>query len=272
MPLPLYYVAAGLLGLVFGSFANVVIWRFPRGESIVAPPSRCPKCDTLISWRDNVPVLGWVLLGGKCRSCREPISVRYPLVEALSGALWLAAALVFGYSLTAVFAAAFFYLLLILAFIDLDTMRLPNPIVGLLFGIGLVGSGISQFTGVRAVPLLPHGGILASPLAASIAGALASAGFALMIALIYAGVRKAQGFGMGDVKLLAAIGVFLGLYGLMTLFFASLVGAIVGIAASRGESGSLVRRYPFGPFLAAAAVLVTFIGPPLWYWYIGLAI
>jgi leader peptidase (prepilin peptidase)/N-methyltransferase len=259
------------LGLSFGSFANVVIWRFPRGESLSTPPSHCPQCDTPIGWRDNVPVLSWLLLKGRCRSCAKPIPVRYPLVEAFSGMLWLAAALNWGVTIQAAFAAAFFYLLLILSFIDLDTMRLPNPLVGLLALIGIVGSLIAQLAGVAAVPLVGFSGWLASPLLASAVGALVSGGLSLLIALVYSGIRKTSGFGMGDVKLLGVIGVFLGPYGLMTLFFASLVGAIAGIVAARRSGESLTRRSPFGPFLAAGAVLVSFIGPAVWTWYAGIA-
>lgn len=271
VPLSAFAVLMTVLGLAFGSFANVVIWRFPRGESLSSPPSHCPQCDTPISGRDNIPVVSWLLLRGQCRSCGKPIPVRYPLVEALSGALWLAAALTWGVTVQAGFAAAFFYLLLVLSFIDLDTMRLPNPLVGLLAAIGLAGSIFSQLTGLAAVPLVDLGGWLASPLLASIVGALVSGGFSLAIALAYAAIRKSSGFGMGDVKLLGAIGIFLGPYGLMTLFFASLVGAVVGIVAARRSGGSMTSRYPFGPFLAAGAVLVALVGPSVWAWYTGVA-
>jgi leader peptidase (prepilin peptidase)/N-methyltransferase len=266
-----FLALAATLGLAFGSFANVVIWRFPRGESLSHPSSHCPRCETPIRWHDNVPVLGWLLLRGRCRSCAEPISPRYPAVELLSGLLWAAAALAFGFGARAVFAAAFFYLLLILSFIDLDTMRLPNPIVGLLAVLGLIGSALAQFSPVDAVPLVGFGGLLASPLLASIVGAVVSAGVALSIALAYSAVRKADGFGMGDVKLLGAIGIFLGPYGLMTLFFGSLAGAIAGVIVAARNGGSVTAKYPFGPFLAAGAVVATLAGPTIWGWYLGAA-
>jgi leader peptidase (prepilin peptidase)/N-methyltransferase len=271
IPFVAFAVLMTVLGLAFGSFANVVIWRFPRGESLNSPPSHCPACDTPIRWYDNVPVLSWILLRGKCRACGSRISPRYPAVELLGGLLWLAAALEFGVSARAAAAAAFFYLLLILAFIDLDTMRLPNPIVGLLAAIGLAGSAIGQVSGLDVVPLVDLGGWLSNPLVGSLVGAVVSGGIALAIAAAYSAVRKSSGFGMGDVKLLFAIGLFLGPYGLMVLFFGSLVGAIVGIAVASRPGGSLTSRYPFGPFLAAAAVIVALVGPDVWAWYLGLA-
>lgn len=271
MPTAAFAVLMTILGLAFGSFANVVIWRFPRGESLSHPPSHCPNCDTPIAWRDNVPVIAWLRLRGRCRSCGSPIHVRYPTVELLGGLLWLTAALVFGFSMRAVFAAAFYYLLLILAFIDLDTMRLPNPLVALLAGIGALGALLSQILGgAWMVPLIDFGGWLGQPLVASAVGLVVSAGLALAIAMAYSAVRKASGFGMGDVKLLAAIGIFLGPYGLLTLFFGSLAGAVVGIVIASRSEGSLTSRYPFGPFLAAAAVLVSVVGPGVVAWYLGL--
>jgi len=260
-----------VLGLVFGSFANVVIWRFPRGESLSTPGSHCPLCDAPIAWYDNIPVVSWLLLRRRCRSCHASISARYPGVELLSGGLWLVAAVVYGVSVQSAFAAAFFYLLMILSFIDLDTMRLPNPLVGLVAAIGAVGAMVAQFGGVAAVPLTPTGA-LASPLAAAAIGAAASAGLSLAIAAAYAGVRKAEGFGMGDVKLLGAIGLFLGLYGPMVLFFGSILGAVGGIVEARVRNKSLKSRIPFGPYLAIAAVVVAVWGASAWSWYMGIAL
>lgn len=264
--------ALGLLGLAFGSFANVVIWRFPRGESLSSPPSRCPRCETPIRWHDNVPVLGWLILRGKCRDCSEPISVRYPLVEALCGALWVLAGLVWGQTPQTLFAIVFFYLLMILAFIDLDTMRLPNPLVGIMFGVGVVGVTLSQVLRIPNLPLTPlPSGLLGTPMAAAIAGSLAAGGVSLGIAAAYSGVRKTQAFGMGDVKLLAAMGPFLGLYAVAVLFVGSVFGAVAGlVVASRSDKG-MAAKFPFGPFLAIAAILVGTIGPQAWAWYLAFA-
>ena len=260
------FIAFLVLGLIFGSFANVVIWRFPRGESLAHPASRCPSCDTPIAWRDNVPVLSWVLLGGRCRSCRTAISARYPAVEVSSGALWVLAWVLWGVSLRTAFGISFFYLLLILAVIDMDTFRLPNPIVGTLGVIGALGVIVSVATGEVAVPLIENG----SPVAFALWGALGSAGLALFIALVYTVARKREGFGMGDVKLLAVMGLFLGLYGVLVLFVASVVGAIVGVWQGVRSDTGLSGKMPFGPYLAAAAVLVAVWGPAIWLWYAGL--
>jgi leader peptidase (prepilin peptidase)/N-methyltransferase len=259
-----------LFGLLFGSFANVVIWRFPRGESLSYPGSHCPVCDAPLGWRDNIPVASWLLLRGKCRACGVPISRRYPLVELISGALWLLAWVLFGFTVQTAFAIAFFYLLLILSAIDLDTYRLPNPLVALLAGIGLAGSVFSAFTGVVAVPLLPGGRLLGYPLAASLVGAVLASGVAWGIAALYASARKREGFGMGDVKLLAAMGIFLGPYAVLVLFVGSVLGAAYGIAQARRSDEGMSAKIPFGPFLAGGALLVTAFGPAVWAWYVGL--
>lgn len=268
-----WLAALMLFGLAFGSFGNVVIWRLPRGESLSTPPSHCPKCETPIAWYDNVPLLGWLALRGKCRACGAPISLRYPGVELSSGILWVLAGIRFGQTPAALAAAAFLYLLLLLTLIDWDTMHLPNGLVGVLFGIGLAGALASQFTAVRVTPLLEWdaGGPLANPLVHALVGSLAGAGIVLALSLVYALIRKTQGMGMGDVKLLAAMGAFLGVYSLMALFLGTVVGAVYGVASGMrsGEGGS--HKFPFGPFLAAGGAITLFVGPALWSWYARLA-
>ncbi|MDZ4169140.1 MAG: prepilin peptidase [Coriobacteriia bacterium] len=262
---------AFVLGLVFGSFANVVIWRYPRGESLSFPPSRCPACEHPIAWYDNVPVLSWLVLRGRCRGCGGRISARYPVVELSSGLLWLLALVLYGPTLRTLFAIAFFYLLLILAMIDLDTYRLPNALVGLLAGVGVAGVITSFVAGTSALPLLLAAeGPLSSPVLFAVLGAVAASGLSLGIALVYERTRKREGFGMGDVKLLAAMGPFLGLYTLLVLFAASVIGAFVGVAAARRSPDGLAARVPFGPFLALGAVIVTVFGPAAWDWYASL--
>jgi leader peptidase (prepilin peptidase)/N-methyltransferase len=255
------YVASFLFGLVFGSFGNVVIWRLPRGESLSVPASHCPQCETPIAWYDNIPIVSWLVLLGRCRACGEPISVRYPAVELASGLLWLAAAVRFGFSTQTVVAIVFFYVLLLLAFIDLDTMRLPNSLVGLLAIVGILGVADSQFSGSPLLPLLSAGrGWLGEPALAAALGVLLSAGTMFLIAFVYAKVRGLKGFGAGDIKLLAVIGLFLGPYGLLVMFIASIGGAIWGIAASRHAEEGIRHKFPFGPFLALAAVIVALGG------------
>lgn len=273
----IYLVMLGAFGLVFGSFANVVIYRFPRGESVVSPGSRCPGCGHDIRWYDNLPVLSWVLLRARCRDCGEPISARYPMVEALSGVLWVAAGVRFGVGAQAGAAIFLSYLLLILAFIDLDTMRLPNPLVLALYTGGLVFALIAEFGGVNVVPLvgLAARGPLSQPTVAALVGVALGAVPSLAIAGLYGALRGRAGLGMGDVKLLGAMGPFLSSYVLLAFFGGSLLGSLIGIplmAAARksGEKGAGGKMIPFGPFLALAGVLTVYGGPPLVSWYLGL--
>jgi leader peptidase (prepilin peptidase)/N-methyltransferase len=272
----LFLLALIALGLVWGSFANVVIHRFPRGESVVRPASKCPGCGHEIRWYDNVPVLSWFLLRGACRDCGEPISARYPLVEALGGALWLAAGLRFGMSGKTLVAILFFHVLLVLTFIDLDTMRLPNPIVLALFGVGVVAVAMSVVTPWEFAPLVGSGGrgVLAEPLGSAAIGIGLGVLPSLGIALVYGAVRGRSGLGMGDVKLLGAMGPFLGPFTLFAFFGGSVLGTLVGIpvmarARARGaEAGT--AKIPFGPFIAVAAVVAVLVGPSLVSWYAGL--
>lgn len=261
-------LVAGLYGLIFGSFANVVIWRYPRGESLIRPGSHCPDCSTAIPWYDNIPVASWVLLRGRCRNCGGRISVRYPMVELLSGALWALAVLAFGFSVRAGFAIALYYLLLLLSGIDLVTFRLPNALLAAGAVIALGGTALSSITAVQAVPLLQTPGPAWKQ---ALLGAVLCAGTALAIALLYKALRSVEGFGMGDVKLLGVIGLFLGPHGLMTLFLASVVGAVYGVIVSRKHQDGMKARIPFGPFLAGSAVLVSVFGPQAWSAYMRLA-
>lgn len=265
----LFLGAMFVFGLAFGSFANVIIWRSPRGESLSSPPSHCPACDRPIRWRDNIPVLSWLLLRGRCRDCGAPISPRYPAIELLTALLWLACGVRFGFGAQAFVAAFMCYLLLILSAIDLDVLRLPNALVAILGLVGLVAVAINQFLGIPGAPLTPATGALSAPLAAAVVGGVAASGISLGIAMAYQGVRGRAGFGMGDVKLLLALGPYLGIYNIGVLFLGSIIGAVWGIlAASRSKEG-LSAKIPFGPSLAAAAVVLAFAGPSLWGWYAG---
>lgn len=271
-PSPLVLVAFALCGLLFGSFGNVLIWRVPRGESIASPGSHCPGCSAPIAWYDNVPVASWLLLRGRCRSCGTRIAIRYPLVELASAALFVVAAIAFGPGVRAAVAALFFWLLLVLSVIDLDCTRLPNPVVASLAGLGAMGVLVAQLTGEPVAPLIgvAAGGLLAHPLASALAGVLMGAGVSGGIAAAYGALRGRQGLGMGDVKLLGAMGFFLGPYTLMSLFFGSVLGIVAGVVLARGRSLS-EARIPFGPWLAAGGVLTALAGPSILAWYLGLA-
>jgi leader peptidase (prepilin peptidase)/N-methyltransferase len=239
---------AAAYGLVLGSFLNVVIYRLPREESLWRPGSRCPSCGAAIRWFDNVPVLSFLLLGGRCRACGAPISLRYPLMELASGALAVAVAARFGVTVAGGEALVFALLLLPLAIIDLDHHLLPDVMTLPGIVLGLVGALL---------------GGLAAPLDAAI-GAAAGAAVPYAVLVAYRRVRGVEGMGLGDVKLLAMIGAFLGWRGmLLSLALGSTAGALVGIGLIAAGRGRRDTELPFGTFLAAAALAVVFVREPL---------
>jgi leader peptidase (prepilin peptidase)/N-methyltransferase len=241
-------VAAGLFGLLVGSFLNVLIHRLPREESIVHPASHCPACGADVLAMDNVPVLSWIVLGGRCRTCRAPISIRYPSVELGNGLLWAA---VFWRAPSWVDFASGAFLCsacLALAWIDADFQLLPDAIT--LPGIA-VGLALSFWSLER------------TPARAAIGAAVGGGGLYLVGAL-YRALKKVEGMGLGDVKMLAMVGALLGPAGVVvTVLLASLSGSLVGLALIARTSGGLATRLPFGVFLAAGAVASYFFGGAL---------
>lgn len=244
-------VACAVLGLCVGSFLNVVVWRVPRHESVVSPPSHCPACDTEIRPRDNVPVLSWLLLRGRCRTCGVHISARYPLVEAGTGLLWAALAWRFGadWALPAylVLGAG----LVALALIDLDTFLLPNRIVYPLT--------------VAVVALLAAAAIAGDDvghLGRALVGGAAAFTVFLVLHLV-----SPRGMGFGDVKLAFVLGVALGWVSAATvflgLFLAFLLGSVIGILLIATGRRGRRDHVPFGPFLALGTVLALLLGEPL---------
>ncbi|MHB8706187.1 MAG: prepilin peptidase [Coriobacteriia bacterium] len=272
MPQPFFVATLGLLGLVFGSFANVVVWRLPRNESLSVPPSHCPSCETPIHWYDNVPIVSWLLLRGRCRACDAPISVRYPFVEAASAMLCVVAAIRFGVSWRSIFAAALFYLLLVLSVIDLDHMRLPNVLVATMAGIGGAGVALSSVTSSVTVPLvgLPVDHSWWQPIALALAGGVLGGGVTLAISAAYQAIRGKSGLGMGDVKLLGALGLYVGPYVPLILFVGSVIGTVYGVLVQRTSGEGMKARIPFGPFLALGAVFTVLWGERALLWYLGL--
>lgn len=244
-----------VFGLMIGSFLNVCIARLPVGESIVSPGSRCPTCRRPISWYDNVPVLSYVLLGGRCRGCRTGISWRYPLVELITAAGFVLQGLVSaGDPLVLTQHLVFTAILIVLFGTDLDTQRLPNVItlpgivVGVMFSIFIVPGLVS-----------------------SVIGAALGAGLLLAVRSGWKRLTGVEGMGLGDVKMLAMIGAFLGWPQVpVVLFLSSLSGAVVGIALAASGRRSLQARLPFGTFLAVAAFIASLIGQPLVAWYLDL--
>jgi leader peptidase (prepilin peptidase)/N-methyltransferase len=241
-------VVAGMLGLAVGSFLNVVAYRLPRGESLSRPRSRCPGCATPVRPLDNIPVLSWLALRGRCRTCRVPISPRYPLIEALTAALCVAVVLGGGGEPETLLGLAFVLLLVPIAFIDLDHRIIPNKLTGLgaLTALALVAA------------LRPHD--LPEHLAAG-AGAGAF--------LLAAAIARPGGMGMGDVKLAGVMGLFLGVAVVPALFAALLSGSLVGVAlmARSGVREGRRTAIPFGPWLALGGVVGLFAGDALVGWY-----
>ena len=232
---------AAVVGAVFGSFLNVVAYRLPRGESLSRPRSRCPQCQTQIKAYDNVPVLSWLALRGRCRSCRAPISARYPLVEAVTGLLCALVVHDQGLDEDSLLGVALVLLLVPITLIDLDHRIIPNKLT--LLG-AVLAPAILAYAQPDAIP--EH----------LIAGAGAG-GFFLLAAFAYP-----RGMGMGDVKLAAVLGLFLGRDVVPALFIAFLVGTLVGAAvmARKGVADGRRTAVPFGPFLALGGVVALFAG------------
>lgn len=232
---------AGVLGAIFGSFLNVVAYRLPRHESLIVPPSHCPKCDTPVRPYDNIPVLSWLLLRGHCRTCGESISIRYPLVEALTGALCVGAVLAHHTAAGIALSVVLILLLVPAALIDLEHRIIPNKLTAL-------GAVLALAIGLALDP--------AGEPERLIAGA-AAGGFLLLAALAYPG-----GMGMGDVKLAAVMGLFLGKGVAPAILIALLTGVLLGVAVIARKSSHEGRKtaIPFGPFLALGGLVAVFAG------------
>ncbi len=242
-------VVAGAFGLIFGSFLNVVAYRLPRGESLAFPGSHCPTCDTPIKTYDNVPVLSWFVLRGKCRSCKTSISARYPVVEAVTCLLLVAVVLAKGADEDAWLGIAFVLLLVPVTLIDLDHRIIPNKLM-------LIGTVVSI-----AIVLLTQPDSLTEHLIAA-AGA---GGFLLIAALAYP-----AGMGMGDVKLAGVMGLFLGRAVGPAMFVALITGSVVGalIIARKGAKEGRKTAIPFGPYLAFGGLVGLFAGDAIVDWYL----
>jgi leader peptidase (prepilin peptidase) / N-methyltransferase len=245
--------AVGVFGAVIGSFLNVCIHRLPRHESVIAPASHCPSCGRMLRWYENVPIVGWLALRGRCAGCGARISLMYPLVEAATAAMFVAAWLVFGPTPLFVARLVFASAMIVLAVTDLRDRLLPNAIT--YPGI-VVGLAFSAF--------LPPG------LTSATIGAVAGAGVPFLIGEAYYRLRGIEGLGMGDVKMLAMIGAFLGWeMALLTLFAASLLGVAIGVPLTIVKRD---RHYliPLGTFLALGGLAAAFVGPQVLDWYVGL--
>ncbi len=240
---------AGLLGLCVGSFLNVCILRLPHDQSLLRPPSTCPKCRHPIAWRDNIPVVSWLLLKGRCRHCHAPISAQYPLIEAAVGLLWVAAVLAYGATMQALAAALLGTILLGIAVTDARHYLIPNEYT---WGGLLIGLVLSLWGGAD--------GFLQAVLGAV-------TGFALLFVVAQAGrwAFKEEAMGGGDIKMMAMVGAFVGWKGvLLTVFVGALVGSLVFVPLSFRRK----RLVPFGVFLAVGAGVTFVAGDAIIQWYL----
>jgi leader peptidase (prepilin peptidase)/N-methyltransferase len=242
-----------LTGMVVGSFLNVCICRLPKGESVVFPPSHCPHCDYRIRWYDNIPLVSYLLLRGRCRGCCAHISIQYPLVELLNGLLTLALFLRFGPTLAFLVLFLFCSALVVITFIDIehqiipDEISLPGIIIGFIFSFFLQGHSWLN----------------------SLLGILLGGGSLLLVAYVYQWLTGKEGMGGGDIKLLAMMGAFLGWKAIPFIIFASsLVGSLIGISMMLLQKKDSKLAIPFGPYLAFGAVLYIFYGRQIIHWYL----
>ncbi len=244
----------GVFGLLVGSFLNVCVYRLPRRESLVWPGSHCPSCAGAIRWYDNVPVLGYLFLRGRCRSCRAPIGVRYPVIELATMAVFVSHGWLFGFTPLAAVRIAFACAMIVLFAIDLEHQILPNAIT--LPGIPV---------GLAASVFLPPGFLSA------LIGALVGGGSLWLLFALWKWMRGVEALGMGDVKMLAMVGAFLGWpQVILTLVLSSVAGSLVGVGLIATGRGSLGSKLPFGTFIALGAIAASLVGGRLVAWYLSL--
>ena len=243
-----------VLGLAVGSFLNVCIHRIPRGQSLKSPPSRCPFCEYRLRWIDNIPVLSYVLLGGRCRKCRARISIRYPIVELITMALFVIHGVVFGWSALLVPRLAFACAMVVLFAIDLEHQLLPNAITLPGIVVGLIASAV-----------LPPG------IVDALIGAAIGGGVLWLIGEAYFRYSGQEGMGGGDVKMLAMIGAFLGWkLVLVTLVLSSVAGSLIGLSVIVLRKGGMKYALPYGTFLALGALVASLAGDAIVNWYVGM--
>lgn len=279
-----------VVGLAFGSFLNVCISRIPRDESIASPPSHCPRCGAAIRWLDNIPLLSWILLRGRCRNCGERISLRYPAVELLTAMAFLGCGVVFGFTWYALKFCVFSFLLIGLIFMDAETGLLPREFTytGIVLGLALAWFAPTDFAGTnllfrifgREVAISPASSLLDAAI-----GAVVGAGFFYFAWAVYYLVRKQHGLGFGDVALMGMSGAFLGLKLVILVIALAPIAAVVYVALilvrdsfrprkmierEQGDKPFLSREIPFGVFLGSCSLLVVYAGEQIWAWYLQL--
>ncbi len=280
IPQPFIYVFVGVLGAIIGSFLNVVVHRLPREESVVLPSSRCPACGAVIAFYDNVPVLSYIMLGGRCRSCKIHISARYPVIEALTAFLWVAVAWRDGLTFALPFDLIFVTAITALIFIDAEHMLLPNKITypGIVFAV-VARLALPYLMGqphFDDLPMLMNGALAGLPLwAASLAGAfigaLVGGGSLWLMGWTWEKLRGIEAMGLGDVKMMFMVGAYLGwrltvLNIFIGVFSGSLIG--IGLMAKQGKR-NMQMLLPFGVFLGIGAIAALLFGTQIVDWYAG---
>ncbi len=279
-----------VVGLIFGSFLNVCISRIPRDESIVSPPSHCFRCGASIRWFDNIPLLSWIVLRGRCRTCRERISPRYPAVELLTGLLFAACYAAFGPSWMTLKFCIFGFLLIGLIFMDAETGLLPREFTysGIVLGLALSFVAHTDYSGTAFLFRIFGDHVSNTPalwLMDAVAGAVVGAGFFYLAWAVYYLVRKQHGLGFGDIALMGMSGAFLGLKLVALVILLAPVSAIFYVvflllreafsshsseeANTEAAQPFFAREIPFGVFLGACSMFVIFAGEGLWTWYLG---
>lgn len=274
---------AFVLGAMIGSFLNVCVYRIPKGDSVVKGRSHCPKCGQGIAWYDNIPILSWLILGAKCRNCAQPISWQYPLVEAITGLLFLLVFLKFGITLATPVYMALAASMVLVTFVDLTDWTIPNEVTFPGIPLGIVVAVVAM--------LYPESNLILNDPIDALIGVVAGGGFLYLLDKAALVLLKKRGMGFGDVKLIAMLGAFFGWQGvILIIMMASLMGSVVGVAmilAQRrrnvsvtvpeepgvgGEEDAVLQAghyLPFGPYLALAGVLYLFFGPELIDAYLG---
>jgi len=273
LPAPVIGVIVFLFGLIIGSFLNVCILRIPTGKSIVMPASACPKCGAAIRPYDNIPVLSYLILGGKCRGCKTKISPMYPLVEFLTGVLFFACYYAFGISVETLKWATFSAILVVLIFTDIRERILPDVVNYTGFGLGLLFSffvrpedGTAGWISNHLFRFPPPVPVLS--LVDALVGAAVGSGLLWLVSEAYFRLRGREGMGLGDVKMMLMAGAFLGAKRtLLTILAGSVLGSLLGIAVILARRKDADYELPFGTFLGAGALLVVFFGTPLVDWY-----
>lgn len=274
------YILAGVFGAIIGSFLNVVIHRVPHEESVVFPNSRCPSCGAVIAFYDNIPILSYIALGAKCRRCKEHISIRYPAVEALTAALFVAVAWHDGIGVRLPFDLVFVSALLALVFIDAEHMILPNVITypGIVFAViaRIVIPFLTRIPHFDDLPSLINGPfegwpIWAASLGGAVIGALVGGGSLWFMGWIWERLRGVEAMGLGDVKMMFMVGAYLGWrLTIFTIFVGVLTGSIIGVVLmARQRKRNMQMLLPFGIFLGLGAIGALLFGSEIVGWYAG---